>query len=131
MRFIFGCLTCVMLSSTAFAESNTPAKLSCTAFVYGELPFVTIEMTVKADGHIERLATLLHQGTSRQTAVEENQTTTEQLYNLTVEADHPGQELFLEINKPKDEDSGETLSGQLINPSSPAYKTMRASCNWK
>ena len=105
--------------------------LSCTAFVYGELPFVTIEMIVKSDGHIERLANLIHQGTSRQTAVEENPTTPDQLYNLTIEADHPGQELFLEISKPTGGDTGETLNGQLINPESPAYKTMRATCNWQ
>lgn len=127
MGFVVVSLMGLFLSSAAFAGS----KLSCTAFVYGELPFITLEMTVKDDGHIERLATLIHQGTSRQTAIEENPATPQQLYNLTIEADHPGQELFLEINKPKEGDESATLHGQLINPESPAYKTMRATCSWR
>jgi len=124
MNFVIASVFGLAISTAALAQS----KLSCTAFVYGEMPFVTIEMIVQNDGHIERLANLIHQGVSRQTAVEENSTTPDQLYNLTVEADHPGQELFLEINKPKDGDTTGILSGQLINPESPAYKTMRASC---
>lgn len=124
MKFIIASVVGLAISSAAVAQS----KLSCTAFVYGEMPFITIEMTVQNDGHIERLANLIHQGVSRQTAIEENSKTADQLYNLTVEADHPGQELFLEINKPKDGDTSGILSGQLINPASPAYKTMRASC---
>jgi hypothetical protein len=124
MNFIIASFFGLTISTAAVAQS----KLSCTAYVYGEMPFVTIEMTVKSDGHIERLANLIHQGVTRHTAVEENMTTAEQLYNLTVEADNPGQELFLEINKPKDGNTSGILSGQLINPASPAYKTMRTSC---
>jgi hypothetical protein len=127
MRILAGLLCVLGLSSVSLAKSN----LACTAFVYGEMPFVTIEMLVTDDGHIERLATLIHQGSRRQTAVEENPVTSEQLYNLTVEADDPGHELFLEIYKPKDRDTTEYLDGQLINPASPAYKTMRARCEWR
>lgn len=124
MRFVTGFLAGVFLSSTALAKS----QLSCTAFVYGEMPFVTIEMIVKDDGHIERLANLIHQGTSRQTALVENAVRDDQLYNLTVDADHPGQELFLEIYKPANDDNTGVLNAKLINPSSPAYKTMQAKC---
>jgi hypothetical protein len=124
MRFVAGFLAGIFLSSTAFSQS----QLSCTAFVYGEMPFVTIEMIVKDDGHIERLANLIHQGTSRQTALVENAVRDDQLYNLTVDADHPGQELFLEIYKPTNGDTTGVLNAKLINPSSPAYKTMQARC---
>ena len=124
MRFVTGFLAGIFLSSTALAQS----QLSCTAFIYGEMPFVTIEMTVKDDGHIERLANLIHQGTSRQTALVENAVRDDQLYNLTVDADHPGQELFLEIYKPTNGDTTGVLNAKLINPSSPAYKTMQAKC---
>jgi hypothetical protein len=124
MRFLTVCLAGMLVSSTALSQS----QLSCTAFVYGEMPFVTIEMTVKDDGHIERLANLIHQGTSRQTALVENAVRDDQLYNLTVDADHPGQELFLEIYKPANGDNTGVLNAKLINPSSPAYKTMRTQC---
>jgi len=127
MRVILLWLTSLVMSTPALAQS----ELSCTAFVYGDMPFVTIQMRVKPDGHIERLANLIHHGTTRQTAIEENATSANQLYNLTVEADYPGQELFLEIYKPEDGETGEVLNGQLTNPEAPSYKHMRALCESK
>ncbi len=115
----------LMISKTAIAGQ----KLVCTAYIYQDIPFVTISMTVDESGQVDRLAEIDHYGTSRQTAVEENQTDPEQLYNLTIEADNPGNELFLEIYRTEEFESASSYKAKLINPSAPSVKEMAGTCH--
>lgn len=85
-------------------------------------------MNVKPDGHIERLAEITHYGNTRQTAVEENPTKEGELYNLTIEADHPNSELFLEIYQSNTSEVNATYGAKLINPESPAMREMPGNC---
>lgn len=113
-----------MISTTVYASRT----MECTHYVYSEVPFVTISMKVKADGGIERLAEVTHYGNTQQVAVEENDPGEGELYNLTVDADRPGQELFLKVflsNEVKDRAS---YAAKLINPQSPAMKEMAGQC---
>lgn len=114
----------LMLSEHALAQT----KLNCTHYVYQQMPFITISMNVKPDGRIERLAEITHYGNTRQTAVEENPTKDGELYNLTIEADHPNSELFLEIYQPNTSEINATYAAKLINPESPAMKEMLGNC---
>jgi hypothetical protein len=113
-----------MASTTSLASQN----LVCTHYIYQDIPFVTISMSVDASGRIDRLAEINHYGTSRQTAVEENQTNQRQLYNLTIEADNPGNELFLEIYRTEDFGALASYTAKLINPSAPSVKEMPGTC---
>ena len=125
MRFLTGLLLSSLTANSAYAE----AKLSCTHYVYSDIPFVTITMKLTADGHIERLADITHYGSTQQIAIEENVTGPDQLYNLTVDADNPNGELFLEIYKPSDNQSQASFKAKLINPQSPAMKEMPGQCD--
>ena len=113
------------LSEAALANQ----KLICKHFIYQDIPFITISMTIDASGRIDRLAEIDHYGTSRQTAVEENQTEPKQLYNLTIEADNPGNELFLEIYRTEDFETPLSYKAKLINPSAPSAKEMAGICH--
>ena len=114
----------VGLSADAFGAT----KLSCTHYATEGAVFVTIAMTVKSDGHLERLAYLTHYGQTRQTAIEELTPSADQLYNLVVEADHHGQELGLVIYKTS-VDSG-SHRAVLINPQMPVMKEMPGTCEY-
>lgn len=124
IRNFLVCLA-LMASTRAFADKT----LVCTHFIYQDIPFITISMTVDASGQIDRLAEINHYGTSRQTAVEENQTQQGQIYNLTVEADNPGNELFLEIYEAKASEAPASYKAKLINPSAPSIKEMAGTCH--
>jgi hypothetical protein len=114
-----------MVSKMALASH----KLDCTHFIYQDIPFITISMTVDESGRIDRLAKIDHYGTSRHTAVEENQTDPAQLYNLTIEADNPGNELFLEIYRNDDVEESSSYRAKLINPGAPSVKEMAGTCH--
>jgi len=114
----------LMASKTALASH----KLVCTHYIYQDIPFITISMTVDESGRIDRLAKIDHYGTSRHTAVEENQTDPAQLYNLTIEADNPGNELFLEIYRTEDFEASSFYKAKLINPGAPSVKEMAGTC---
>jgi hypothetical protein len=122
----------IVLMSLVLMSSNIALagqKLVCTAYIYQDIPFVTISMTIDESGRVERLAEIDHYGTSRQTAVEENQTNSKQLYNLTIEADNPGNELFLEIYRNQDVETSSSYKAKLINPSAPSLKEMAGTCD--
>lgn len=112
------------LSEAAIAKQ----KLVCTHFIYQDIPFITISMSLDESGRVDRLAEINHYGTSRQTAIEENPTEPKQLYNLTIEADNPGNELFLEIYRTEDFESASSYKAKLINPSAPSVKEMAGTC---
>lgn len=112
------------LSEAALANQ----KLVCTHYIYQDIPFITISMSLDESGHIDRLAEINHYGTSRQTAIEENPTDESQLYNLTIEADNPGNELFLEIYRSEDVAAPSFYKAKLINPSAPSAKEMAGTC---
>lgn len=123
IRNFLVCLA-LMASTRAFAGTT----LVCTHFIYQDLPFITISMTVNESGGIERLAQITHYGSSRQTAIEENPTDQSQLYNLTIEADNPGNELFLEIYRSEDVAAPSSYKAKLINPGAPSVKEMAGTC---
>lgn len=125
MRFFNLLLLSNLIVPTAFSAQ----KISCTHYVYSGVPFVTIVMNVNANGHIERLAEWTHYGSTQQTAVEENEARTDQLYNLTIDADRPGNELFLEIYKSSTNLVESSFKAKLINPQSPAMKEMAGQCD--
>ncbi len=123
IRNFLVCLA-LMTSTRAFAGTT----LVCTHFIYQDIPFITISMSLDESGRVERLAEIDHYGTSRQTAVEENQTDPKQLYNLTIEADNPGNELFLEIYRNDDVEESSSYRAKLINPGAPSVKEMAGTC---
>ena len=125
MRLLFVSLISTLIPTVTLAAE----KLSCTHYVYPGMPFITVTMTLTADGHVERLGDVTHYGSTRQTAIEENPASGDQLYNLTIEADSPEGELFLEIYKPSDTLLNETFKAKLINPQSPAMKEMAGECS--
>jgi hypothetical protein len=114
-----------LVISEAVLASQT---LICTHFIYQDIPFITISMTIDDSGRIDRLAEIDHYGTSRQTTVEENQTAPKQLYNLTIEADNPGNELFLEIYRTEAFEVSSPYKAKLINPGAPSVKEMAGIC---
>lgn len=113
----------VFFASSAFAATT----LSCDHYAYEGVLFATIKMTVKSDGHIERLADLTHYGQTRQTAVEEQTPAADELYNLVVEADSHGNELGLVIYKAQA--VGSKFRAVLINPHVPYGKEMQGECS--
>ncbi len=111
-----------------YSTLQAAPTLECTHYIYSGMPFVTIKMTVDHDGHIQRLADLSHYGNTQQIAVVENPTRDDELYHLTVDADRPGQELYLEIYKQADAAFSASYNAKLINPQSPAMKEMLGNC---
>ena len=116
----------ILVSRPVFAQET----ITCTHYVYQTVPFITITMNVKPDGHIDRLSDLNHYGNTRQTAVEENPPNEGELYNLTIEADHPNSELFLEIYRQNTQQLNATFDAKLINPQSPAMREMLGQCEY-
>lgn len=114
----------LLLSEAATANQ----KLVCTHFIYQDIPFITISMSLDESGHVDRLAEINHYGTSRQTAIQENPTDQSQLYNLTIEADNPGNELFLEIYRTEGFEVPSSYKAKLINPGAPSVKEMAGAC---
>ena len=113
----------ILISSPGFSMS----KIECTHFVYDGVPFVTVTLTAKPDGHIERLAQLTHYGQTRQTAAEEQSTNNGELFNLVIEADSPGNELRLVIAR-ETNSAGDYLA-RLINERDPVMKEMKGTCH--
>jgi hypothetical protein len=120
--------TVLVLLASLSSSLGAGATLECTHYVYSGVPFVTIKMTMDEDGHIQRLADLTHYGNTQQIAVVENPTRDDELYHLTVDADRPGQELYLEIYKQGDAAFSASYNAKLINPQSPAMKEMLGNC---
>lgn len=114
----------LILSEAAIANQ----KLVCTHFIYQDIPFITISMSLDESGRVDSLAEINHYGTSRQTAIQENPTDQSQLYNLTIEADNPGNELFLEIYRNEGFEVPSSYKAKLINPGAPSAKEMAGAC---
>lgn len=125
MKFIALLLLSCSISSAAFAAQ----KLTCTHYVYSGVPFATVTLKLDPDGHVERFADITYYGVTQKTAVQENAKRDDQLYNLTLDADRPGEEIFLEIYKPADSLALNSFKAKLINPQSPAGKEMAGSCD--
>jgi hypothetical protein len=117
-------LSVIGLSVGAFGATT----LTCNHYATEGVVFITFTMAVKPNSHIERLGELTHYGQTRQTAIEELNPSADQLYNLIVEADHPGQELGLVIYKAALD--LESRRAVLINPQMPVMKEMPGTCEY-
>jgi hypothetical protein len=125
-QFILGICSSV-ISTAALADGN----LLCNFYVYAGVPFVSVSMTLEPTGRIAPAAQITHYGSTWNTTVKENPTHPNQLFNLVMDADKPGSELFIEIFKDTAPNSPSSHSAKFINPNSPVMKEMNGHCDAK
>ena len=122
MKFISAIISIFMFANGALASD----KIVCDYYVIQDVPFATVELTVMADGRIDPTAKITHYGITKSSGVIQHETGADELYNLQVEADSPGNELGLVIFR--EQTSTGANRSVLINPNSPMGKEMRGQC---
>jgi hypothetical protein len=105
----------------AFSDA---ANLSCTAYIYDDLPFITAHLKINPDGKIDSSGEVEHFGQKKYVPVYNQTVSPGERYNVLL--GDPGDQLRLVVF---DAPAGATSwNGKLINDESPAMKEMRADC---
>jgi len=93
------------------------------AFHFSGVPFASVELSV--DGNVPaRSAVVEHYGSRSTVAVEPQPLEDGDWIHVILDADRPGNELFMHVNAGE----GTTRQGRLINPAMPIGREMTGEC---
>ncbi|MEY4630544.1 MAG: hypothetical protein RIQ81_664 [Pseudomonadota bacterium] len=123
-NFVLAIVCPWVFCASPLAAAELPENLNCTAYIYGDVPFMTFFLKAQADGTIASPTQVEHYGQRQFVPVAHLQTQTDEMLHLLIGND--GDQLRLIVYNADATATG--WRGVLINDNSPAMKEMQAKC---